>query len=154
MSENNKDKAKKILLLNGPNLNLLGERQPEIYGYTTLPQIVEMVRKRASEALPELEVEDFQSNHEGALIDFVQIRRKEICGIIINPGALTHYSIALRDCLAALDNVPVVEVHLSNIHAREKFRHRSYIAPIARGQIAGFGPKGYLFALEALLDLL
>ena len=154
MSENSLDKPKKILLLNGPNLNLLGERQPQIYGYTTLPQIVEMVRNRASEANPELEIEDFQSNHEGALIDFVQTRRKQTCGIIINPGALTHYSIALRDCLAALDGVPIVEVHLSNIHAREEFRHHSVIAPIARGQIAGFGPKGYLFALEALLDLI
>lgn len=154
MSENSLDRPKKILLLNGPNLNLLGERQPQIYGYTTLPQIVEMVRKRATEARPELEIEDFQSNHEGALIDFVQTRRKQTCGIIINPGALTHYSIALRDCLAALDGVPIVEVHLSNIHAREEFRHHSVIAPIARGQIAGFGPKGYLFALEALLDLI
>lgn len=151
MSETN-TKRNKILLLNGPNLNLLGERQPEIYGRTTLPEIVEMVRTKTAELRPDLEVEDFQSNHEGGLIDFVQTRRKATCGIIINPGALTHYGIGLRDCLAALDGVSVVEVHLSNIHAREEFRHHSYIAPIARGQIAGFGPKGYLLALEALLD--
>jgi 3-dehydroquinate dehydratase-2 len=153
MPVNNSDKPKKILLINGPNLNLLGERQPEIYGHTTLPEIVEMVRQRVAQTGREIEIEDFQSNHEGALIDFVQTRRKQTCGIIINPGALTHYGIALRDCLAALDGVPIVEIHLSNIHAREQFRHHSYIAPIARGQIIGFGPKGYLLALEALLDL-
>jgi len=151
---NNSPEIKKILLLNGPNLNLLGERQPAIYGYTTLPQIVEMVRSRASQLKSALEIEDFQSNHEGALIDFVQARRKLTCGIIINPGALTHYGIGLRDCLAALDEVPIIEVHLSNIHAREEFRHHSYIAPIARGQIVGLGPKGYLLALDALLDLI
>ncbi|NWJ44801.1 MAG: type II 3-dehydroquinate dehydratase [Chloroflexi bacterium] len=142
-------KPKKILLINGPNLNLLGEREPQVYGYTTLSQIVEKVRNAAINA--EYELEDFQSNHEGALIDFVQARRKEICGIIINPGAFTHYSIALRDCLAALDGVSIVEVHLSNVYAREQFRHHSLIAPIAKGQIAGFGPKGYLLALEALV---
>lgn len=152
MSQSATEDNKKILLLNGPNLNLLGERQPHIYGHTTLPEIVEMVRQKALQADPLVEIEDFQSNHEGALIDFVQTRRKSTCGIIINPGALTHYSIALRDCLAALDGVPIVEVHLSNIHAREEFRHHSYIAPIALGQIAGFGPKGYLLALDALLD--
>ncbi|MEI7555802.1 type II 3-dehydroquinate dehydratase [Candidatus Chlorohelix sp.] len=142
-------KPKKILLINGPNLNLLGEREPQVYGYTTLLQIVGKVRSVANAAGYELE--DFQSNHEGALIDFVQARRKEICGIIINPGAFTHYSIALRDCLAALDGVSIVEVHLSNVYAREQFRHHSLIAPIAKGQIAGFGPKGYLLALEALI---
>lgn len=152
MSQSTNENNKKILLLNGPNLNLLGERQPQIYGHTTLPEIVEMVQQKALQADPPVEIEDFQSNHEGALIDFVQTRRKSTCGIIINPGALTHYSIALRDCLAALDGVPVVEVHLSNIHAREEFRHHSYIAPVALGQIAGFGPKGYLLALDALLD--
>jgi 3-dehydroquinate dehydratase-2 len=152
LSENSQVSKKKILLLNGPNLNLLGERQPEIYGRTTLAEIIESVSQRAAAAGQE--VEAFQSNHEGALIDFVQARRKQTCGIIINPGALTHYSIALRDCLAALDGVPIIEVHLSNIHAREEFRHHSFIAPIARGQIAGFGPKSYLLALDALLDLI
>jgi 3-dehydroquinate dehydratase-2 len=142
-------RPKKILLINGPNLNLLGERQPTIYGSTTLPQIVAAVKEKA--AASEYEIEAFQSNHEGALIDFVQAQRHSICGIIINPGAFTHYSIALRDCLAALENVQIVEVHLSNVYAREEFRHHSLIAPIARGQIAGFGPKGYLLALEALI---
>ncbi len=147
---------KKILLLNGPNLNLLGERQPQIYGRITLPEIVNLVRQRTRELSPEtpVEIEDFQSNHEGALIDFIQTRRKTTCGIIVNPGALTHYGIGLRDCLAALENVPVIEVHLTNIHAREEFRHHSYIAPIARGQIIGLGPKGYLLALEALMELI
>ena len=142
-------KPRKILLLNGPNLNLLGEREPSIYGFTTLPEIVGKVRAKALAA--SFELADFQSNHEGALIDFIQEHRKEICGIIINPGALTHYGIALRDCLAALDGVLVIEVHLSNVYAREAFRHHSLIAPIALGQIAGFGPQGYLLALDALL---
>jgi 3-dehydroquinate dehydratase-2 len=88
------------------------------------------------------------------MLDFVQARRKDTCGIIINPGAWTHYSIALRDCLAALDNVPIIEIHLSNIHAREEFRHKSVIAPIARGKICGFGAFGYILALEALIKML
>ena len=143
-------RPRKILLLNGPNLNLLGEREPVVYGSTTLSEIVASARKLAQNS--GFEIEDFQSNHEGILIDFIQAQRKEICGIIINPGAFTHYSIALRDCLAALDGVPVVEVHLSNIYAREEFRHHSYIAPIALGQISGFGPKGYLLAIDALIE--
>lgn len=136
-------------------MNLLGERQPEIYGATTLPQIEQMVRDKAAElGFGAERVEAFQSNHEGAMLDFVQARRKDTCGIIINPGAWTHYSIALRDCLAALDNVPIIEIHLSNIHAREEFRHKSVIAPIARGQICGFGAFGYILALEALIKML
>jgi 3-dehydroquinate dehydratase-2 len=142
----------KILLLNGPNLNLLGEREPAIYGYTTLPQIIAQVRTQAASAGYELL--DFQSNHEGAIIDYVQGQRQQLCGIIINPGALTHYSIALRDCLASLEKVPIIEIHLSNIYAREEFRHHSLIAPIARGQISGLGPLGYKLALEALLEII
>jgi len=143
-------KKKKILLVNGPNLNLLGEREPTIYGSTTLAQIETQLRQQAQAVGYDLEA--FQSNHEGAILDYVQGQRQAVCGIIINPGALTHYSIALRDCLAALENVPVIEVHLSNIYAREAFRHHSLIAPVVRGQISGLGPLGYGLALEALLE--
>ncbi len=150
MAETNNQNKKKILLVNGPNLNLLGEREPTIYGSTTLAQIETQLREQAQGAGYELEA--FQSNHEGAILDFVQGQRHAVCGIIINPGALTHYSIALRDCLAALENVAVIEVHLSNIYAREEFRHHSLIAPVVRGQISGLGPLGYRLALEALLE--
>ena len=143
---------KTVLLINGPNLNLLGEREPGIYGSITLEQIVIQLREQASNS--GYSIENYQSNHEGAIIDFVQGHRHTICGIIINPGALTHYSIALRDCLAALENVPVIEVHISNIYAREEFRHNSLIAPVVRGQISGLGPFGYRLALEALLEFL
>src|SRR5215468_6050445 len=138
----------KILLIHGPNLNMLGRRQPEIYGHTTLPEIDEQVRARAAEAGATLLT--FQSNHEGALIDFLQAEGWDADGIIINPGALTHYGLALRDALATL-HAPIVEVHLSNVYKREAFRHTSVIAPIASGQIAGLGWKGSLLALEWLL---
>ena len=150
MTEIANQKKKKILLVNGPNLNLLGEREPTIYGSTTLAQIETQLRQQAQAVGYDLEA--FQSNHEGAILDYVQGQRQAVCGIIINPGALTHYSIALRDCLAALENVPVIEVHLSNIYAREAFRHHSLIAPVVRGQISGLGPLGYGLALEALLE--
>lgn len=150
MTEIANQKKKKILLVNGPNLNLLGEREPTIYGSTTLAQIETQLRQQAQAVGYDLEA--FQSNHEGAILDYVQGQRQAVCGIIINPGALTHYSIALRDCLAALENVPVIEVHLSNIYAREAFRHHSLIAPVVRGQISGLGPLGYRLALEALLE--
>ena len=150
MTEIANQKKKKILLVNGPNLNLLGEREPTIYGSTTLAQIETQLRQQAQAVGYDLEA--FQSNHEGAILDYVQGQRQAVCGIIINPGALTHYSIALRDCLAALENVPVIEVHLSNIYAREAFRHHSLIAPVVRGQVSGLGPLGYGLALEALLE--
>ena len=136
-----------ILLVNGPNLNLLGEREPEIYGRTTLPEIVEMVEKAC--AGWKVRVEPFQSNHEGALIDFIHGKRKEAKGIILNPGALTHTSVALRDCLKAVP-APTVEVHLSNLHAREEFRRNSVTAGAARGAIMGLGARGYLLAAEWL----
>ena len=141
----------KILVLHGPNLNLLGEREPEIYGRTTLAEIDAKLRDQA--AARGASVESFQSNHEGALIDRIQAARRTHQAIIINPGGLTHSSVALRDALAAT-GLPVVEVHLSNIYAREPFRHVSYVSGVALGQISGLGAKGYELALEALLDRL
>ena len=142
--------GRRILLLNGPNINLQGTRQPEIYGRTTLSEIEAAVVDAGKLATPAVEIDAFQSNHEGALIDQIQSSGRDAAGIIVNPGGLTHYSVALRDALAATD-VPIVEVHLTNIHAREEFRHNSVIAPIAVGQIAGFGADGYLLALNYLI---
>ena len=138
----------KILIMNGPNLNLLGTREPEIYGSLTLADIHERLRCRANEA--GLEIEFMQSNHEGVLVDAIQRARRTVDYIILNAAALTHYSIALRDAIAAVD-VPVIEVHLSNIHKREEFRHKSVIAPVVLGQIAGFGAESYLAALEIII---
>jgi 3-dehydroquinate dehydratase II len=141
---------RRILVLNGPNLNLLGSREPHLYGATTLSEIEQRLVAIGSVAKPPVEVEAFQSNHEGALIDKIQASGASIFGIVINPGALTHYSIALRDALAAFGK-PVVEVHLTNIHAREEFRRHSVIASIAAGQIAGLGAVGYELALDYLI---
>ena len=140
-----------ILVINGPNLNTLGTREPAIYGTVTLAQIVALLQKRGEEL--DTSVESFQSNHEGAIIDWLQQKAEQADGIIINPGAFTHYSIALRDALAAV-KAPIVEVHLSNIYAREEFRHHSLIAPISKGHIVGLGWRGYLLALEALVELI
>ena len=136
-----------ILILNGPNLNLLGTRQPEVYGKTTLADVEALCREKAKTLGFDVEFE--QSNHEGALIDLIHAAKGKHAGIVLNAGAYTHTSIALMDAIASVE-LPVVEVHLSNIHAREEFRHRSYIAPVALGQICGFGAQGYLMALDAL----
>jgi 3-dehydroquinate dehydratase-2 len=141
----------KILVLHGPNLNLLGEREPELYGHTTLAEIDARLREQGAKR--DVSIESFQSNHEGALLDRIQAARRTHQAIIINPGGLTHTSVALRDALVA-SRLPVIEVHLSNIHAREDFRQRSLVAGIALGQISGLGAKGYELALEALLDRL
>jgi len=136
-----------ILVVNGPNLSLLGEREPEVYGRSTLADVVELVRTACSAW--GLEVKAFQSNHEGAILDFLQEHRHGAKGIVINPGALSHTSVALHDCLKSIP-APAVEVHISNIHAREPFRRESVTAPACRGQIVGLGIRGYLLAAEWL----
>ena len=137
-----------ILVVNGPNLNLLGRREPAVYGAATLADMERAVRERAAEL--GVEVEFFQSNSEGGLIDHLQARAPQATGVILNGGGYTHTSVALRDCIAAL-SVPVVEVHISNIHAREEFRRTSLTAPVARGIISGLGPRGYVLALDYLV---
>ncbi len=137
-----------LLVLNGPNLNLLGTRQPEVYGHATLAD-VEALCSKAAQAHG-FEVKCLQSNHEGALIDAIHAAKGAQDGIILNAGAYTHTSVALRDAISSVE-LPVVEVHMSNIHARERFRHHSHIAPVAIGQIAGFGVTSYVLAVEALI---
>jgi 3-dehydroquinate dehydratase-2 len=139
-----------FLVINGPNLNTLGTREPAIYGTMTLEQIYAKLRTRAREL--DAAVECFQSNHEGALIDYIQQQSGSAQGIILNGGALTHYSIALYDALTNV-SIPAIEVHLSNIYKRETFRHHSVTAPACRGLISGLGWRGYLFALESLVEI-
>src|SRR5476651_2011909 len=140
----------KILFLNGPNLNLLGQREPEIYGHTTLVDIEAKVRERAVEL--KVEVDFRQSNLEGELVGWIQQAKGEFEVIVINAAAYTHTSVALRDAISAV-GVPTIEIHLSNVHAREEFRHKSLIAPVCLGQIAGFGAKSYILGLEAAIDV-
>ena len=138
---------KKILVINGPNLNLLGSREPEQYGAVTLAEIEGHIRDKSGSV--GVEVDFFQSNHEGAIVDHLQASAPSAAGVIINAGALTHYGLSIRDALVDT-RLPIVEVHLSNIHARERFRRRSVVAPVALGQIAGLGWRGYLYALKYL----
>jgi 3-dehydroquinate dehydratase-2 len=140
-------KAPKILILNGPNLNMLGTRQPEVYGKVTLADIEAACQARATDL--GLAAECRQSNGEGELVDWIQAARNEVHAMIINPGAYSHTSVAILDALLAAD-LPTVEVHLSNIHRREEFRHHSYVSKAAQGVICGFGARGYIMALEAL----
>ncbi len=140
----------RILLINGPNLNTLGRREPEIYGHDTLFDIVTRVETRANES--GASIVPFQSNHEGALIDFIQEQASGAAGLIINPGALAHYGIGLRDAIAG-SGLPAIEVHISNVFARESFRHTSVLSAVCRGVITGFGWRGYLYALDTLLAI-
>jgi 3-dehydroquinate dehydratase II len=140
----------KILFLNGPNLNLLGQREPEVYGRTTLADIEKQVRERAAQWKAEINFR--QSNLEGELVDWIQEAKRQFDVIVINAAAYTHTSIALRDAIAAV-GVPTIEIHLSNIHAREEFRHKSLIAPVCCGQIIGFGQKSYVLAIEAAVHV-
>jgi 3-dehydroquinate dehydratase-2 len=140
-----------VVLLSGANLNLLGEREPEVYGYATLEDHVATARKAADEY--GFDIEHLQTNHEGDLVEAVHAARNRAAGIVINPGAFTHYAWSIHDALAAFDG-PVVELHLSNPNAREPWRHTSVVAPVADGTIAGFGGDGYRLAIDAIARLL
>ncbi|MCG8513963.1 MAG: type II 3-dehydroquinate dehydratase [Halanaerobiales bacterium] len=141
----------KIAVIHGPNLNMLGMREPEVYGSLTLQEVNRLISKEAGRL--KIEVEIFQSNLEGEIVNFIQAGYPGFDGIVINPAGLTHYSIVLRDSLVTV-KLPVIEVHISNIYQREDFRHKSVIAPIAVGQISGLGIRGYLYALAALTNIL
>lgn len=140
----------KILFLNGPNLNLLGQREPEVYGRTTLKDIEAKVRARATEL--KVEIDFKQTNLEGELVGWIQQAKGNCDVIVLNAAAYTHTSIALRDAIAAV-GIPTIEIHLSNVHAREEFRHKSLIAPVCRGQISGFGANSYILAVEAAVSV-
>ena len=143
---------KKILVINGPNINFLGIREKGIYGSQNYDALVDMINKKAEELGVEVEV--FQNNSQGAIIDRIQQAYFEnVDGIVINPGAYTHYSYAIRDALASIESIPKIEVHISNVHTREEFRHTSVTVPVCQGQVVGLGLRGYLYAMEALTDM-
>ena len=143
---------KKLLVINGPNINIVGIREKGIYGSENYETLVSMIENKAKELGVEVEV--FQNNSEGAVIDRIQQAYFEnVDGIVINPGAFTHYSYAVRDALASVEAIPKIEVHISNVHKREEFRHVSVTAPVCTGQVVGLGLKGYLYAMEALVDM-
>ena len=141
---------KRILVIHGPNLNLLGEREPGVYGSTSFAELNNMIQDRAEKLGMECEI--FQSNHEGAIIDRLHAARKDFDGVIINAGAYTHYSYAIHDAIRDI-RIPVIEVHISNIHAREGFRSKSVISPVCKGTIAGFGINSYFLALYAMAEM-
>jgi len=141
---------KKILVIHGPNLDLLGKREPQVYGHITLNQINQSLEKLAKKERVSLVIK--QSNHEGQIVDLIGKNKVKFDGILINPAAYTHTSVAIRDAIAGC-GIPTVEVHLSNIYAREEFRHKSLISPVAKGTIMGFGPKSYTLGFQALIDL-
>lgn len=143
---------KDVLIINGPNLNLLGEREPGIYGSDTYASVCEEIKAEAKK-LGFDSCECFQSNHEGEMIDKIHAARLDKCGIILNAGAYTHYSYAIRDAIAAV-NIPVIEVHISNVHTREEFRHHSVISPVCAGVICGFGKNSYILGLQGLEAML
>ena len=141
----------RILVINGPNLNMLGKRESSLYGVKSLADIEVLIEEKARDL--DVDIETFQSNSEGAIIDYLQEAASDAEGIVVNAGALTHYGLSLRDALVD-SRLPIVEVHLSNIHARDEFRRQSVVADIAQGQIAGLGWRGYIFALEFLVGTL
>ena len=142
---------KKVLVINGPNLNLLGEREPGIYGNDTYEALSDLIMDKAEGLGVKCEV--FQSNHEGAIIDKLHMARKNFDGVVLNAGAYTHYSYAIRDALASIESIPKIEVHIPNVHTREEFRHVSVTAPVCTGQVVGLGLNGYLYAMQALCDM-
>ena len=151
MTQSNADSGLSLLVLHGPNLNLLGKREPGVYGLATLDDINSLLKEEAQRL--QVKVSPLQSNHEGVLVDAIHDALGKHQGILINPGAYTHTSVAIRDAIAGVA-IPTVEVHLSNVYRREEFRHHSYIAPVAIGQISGFGQESYLLGLSALVHYL
>ncbi|WP_226582951.1 type II 3-dehydroquinate dehydratase [Halobacillus litoralis] len=141
--------TKRLLLINGPNLNRLGKREPDTYGKQTLEDVIRLVKDTAWEY--GYEVEEFQSNHEGDLVDQIQVAEEKAAGVILNPAAYTHTSVALRDAISSI-SIPVVEIHISNVHNRESFRHTSMTAPVCAGQVVGFGVDGYRLATLGVIN--